>query len=1223
MIGLKVGNILIKNNLCRYFSSVFFKPATSQMFTKVYKPNNNAFKNGLRKRAIANLSVSHKTENYSKSSQSITRFVSSTNYGFKGIDFTNKYLWALSLSALFSFSSNNNKKEEPSLEITGDDLKDIASIFDIDKNLKFNKLKENCFNEVYDACKNNDDRLKNEKFNRRYFSILENENKQTLAAFALDSNDIQTFKNIYQIDKDTCFNAIWEKCESEGVKKVRGFGEKWKQEDNLTENPIISITNTSKDSLLLRACKSKNKKIASKILKYGLHLKKDEANASEESKYLLHLVVTNGWSELIKPLIGLDYKKDLRGAHRDTALHIAIREDKVECLEVLLDLKVDTGLKTNFEPSSLKDTNITRVTPIFLAIGLGREECFIELLKREKNLDQTLWGPEFKKEESLDKGATSLEGSSLLHWAIWQGKSNMIELCLSKNYISKFKGMMQKKDAQGRSLVHIAAFKGETDTLELLQKRGLNLEAEDYRDMRPIHWAAYGDKKNSIIFLFNNDCSLKAPANEKTPLDLISNINKDYLKELIAKSKDRKNPMKIFPENLVFKGGGTKGILYVGVLKALESRLIPRDVKRVAGTSAGAITATLIALGLNSEKIEAKLKEKKFEDFLDFDPAFKNIKNKLEQFFSNSQESFTREIEAKKNIKTKKQYAGLFFNVVWDFLKSSNDQIEAFSEILKKDGFCLGDNFNKWIKTIIKEQTGDENCTFGKLKKLVKEKPEKFKHLSVCAYNMTSEKIEIFSSENKDQENIRIADAVRASMSIPGVFQPCEIEIKGKECRFVDGGVLNNLPTKTFDIQKYKRTNEFSSEKIDKSKTWTNQRTWAFNLYDEPISSEKKQLEEKKDGKLDFIFKLGKLYYLAEEKIAQLNDDDRIIPIFDQGVSTLDVEMTEGKQNQAIAKTKEMMDNKLEKDWHPVKEKYEYDDVTQVIRYGEVLKDLKKENLGAYEFMRFITHAVSDEVKIPINFFEIWPYISNNERSSIVDIKTILKSSGLIQKDEYNLVIPNNVKKNIPEMTKTEFVNYKAILMKKSMNASKEEQEKIASIFGILKSEDSFKDSKFEELSKTFEQAVKNSKLFNRAKAEEYSFNEIPFELEMLLTAGKNYFETMDYFEAQISYRKALEAMKHYLVDESIKIVALKGLVESSIKLNDYPQAIESLNAAVKITKRIIDKKKEKNKEEYENLLMFYKELSKCYDEIFEYKKATFCSQLAMEIEKQLNEEVA
>ena len=49
-------------------------------------------------------------------------------------------------------------------------------------------------------------------------------------------------------------------------------------------------------------------------------------------------------------------------------------------------------------------------------------------------------------------------------------------------------------------------------------------------------------------------------------------------------------------KNLVFEGGGVKGIAYVGALEVLEKEGILQDVERVAGTSAGAMMAVLVGL---------------------------------------------------------------------------------------------------------------------------------------------------------------------------------------------------------------------------------------------------------------------------------------------------------------------------------------------------------------------------------------------------------------------------------------------------------------------------------------------------------------------------------------------------------------------------------------------------------------------------------------------------
>jgi len=69
--------------------------------------------------------------------------------------------------------------------------------------------------------------------------------------------------------------------------------------------------------------------------------------------------------------------------------------------------------------------------------------------------------------------------------------------------------------------------------------------------------------------------------------------------------------------NLVFKGGGVRGIAYAGALSILEERGILQGIKRVAGTSAGAITAMLVALRYDAagiKKIVGDLDFKGLED---------------------------------------------------------------------------------------------------------------------------------------------------------------------------------------------------------------------------------------------------------------------------------------------------------------------------------------------------------------------------------------------------------------------------------------------------------------------------------------------------------------------------------------------------------------------------------------------------------------------------------
>ena len=56
-------------------------------------------------------------------------------------------------------------------------------------------------------------------------------------------------------------------------------------------------------------------------------------------------------------------------------------------------------------------------------------------------------------------------------------------------------------------------------------------------------------------------------------------------------------------ENLVFEGAGIRGIAYSGVIKKLEENGIMDGIKKVGGTSAGAITSLMVSLGYSADEI--------------------------------------------------------------------------------------------------------------------------------------------------------------------------------------------------------------------------------------------------------------------------------------------------------------------------------------------------------------------------------------------------------------------------------------------------------------------------------------------------------------------------------------------------------------------------------------------------------------------------------------------
>lgn len=193
-------------------------------------------------------------------------------------------------------------------------------------------------------------------------------------------------------------------------------------------------------------------------------------------------------------------------------------------------------------------------------------------------------------------------------------------------------------------------------------------------------------------------------------------------------------------KNLVFEGGGVKGIAYVGAMQVLEKEGILADIQRAGGTSAGAINATLFALGFTNSETRTILKKLEFNNFMDDS---------------------------------------------WGMVRDTERLINKF-------GWYKGDFFHEWISGHIKKKLGTPDATFKDLKEAGR--PD----LYVYGTNLSTCFGEVFSFEHTPHD--RIADAVRISMSIPLFFAAVR---NAREDVYVDGGVLNNFPVKLFDREKY------------------------------------------------------------------------------------------------------------------------------------------------------------------------------------------------------------------------------------------------------------------------------------------------------------------------------------------------------------------------------------------------------------------------------------
>jgi NTE family protein len=305
--------------------------------------------------------------------------------------------------------------------------------------------------------------------------------------------------------------------------------------------------------------------------------------------------------------------------------------------------------------------------------------------------------------------------------------------------------------------------------------------------------------------------------------------------------------------NLIFEGGGIKGIAYAGALEVLEQKGILKDIKRVGGTSAGAITALLLALDFNIKEIKSILWETDFDKFMD----------------------------------------------------SSWGVIRNMDRLLSEFGWYKGDYFKSWIGEIIKRKTGSSLTTFAELQKM-----NGSKALYLIGTNLSTGYAEILS--NKHTPDMTLVEGVRISMSVPFFFTAVRND---REDVCVDGGVLENYPIKLFDRRSYVE-NYFSRTGYYESVNLSNERqsgdpyvfnmeTLGFRLDSYKEIKVFEEMEEPERAPVSNFFHFVRRLVatmLDSQQNRHLHSDDwqRTVYIDTLGIRTLDFNIPDEEKNKLI-----------------------------------------------------------------------------------------------------------------------------------------------------------------------------------------------------------------------------------------------------------------------------------------------------------------------------------
>ncbi len=226
--------------------------------------------------------------------------------------------------------------------------------------------------------------------------------------------------------------------------------------------------------------------------------------------------------------------------------------------------------------------------------------------------------------------------------------------------------------------------------------------------------------------------------------------------------------------NLVFSGGGVWGIAYLGVLDYLFSQDLMPNIERVAGSSAGAITACLTSFNLPFSEL------KTIADSLDY----RKVPGQDEIFTTRFISPYL-----------KKQLDKVFGN------------IDCVYRLIKQYGWYSSSYFYNWIQTQIAMQFDvakkQPPYTFADFQNTAIHRNNRpFLELYITGTDVSNQSSIIFSYETTPY--MEVAEAVRISMSVPIFFEAIKSSAVNQEQKnnplvFSDGGLLAIYPIELFD----------------------------------------------------------------------------------------------------------------------------------------------------------------------------------------------------------------------------------------------------------------------------------------------------------------------------------------------------------------------------------------------------------------------------------------
>lgn len=250
--------------------------------------------------------------------------------------------------------------------------------------------------------------------------------------------------------------------------------------------------------------------------------------------------------------------------------------------------------------------------------------------------------------------------------------------------------------------------------------------------------------------------------------------------------------------DLVFKGGGAKGMAFAGALQVFKDA--GHEHRRVVGTSAGAITAMLTGAGYTPDELTAACTEKDatgnpvFASFMDV-PAVADF---TDEVIDNCE---TMQLIQSAHL------SGFGLSLIErGIIKELLQKVDLYRELfsfVECGGFYAGDAALNWFRQRLQQRGMAPDITWQEFAARTNS------DVSVVTTDVTDKESVVLNA--RTAPNVPVAESVRMSMSIPFVWREMiwkeewgTYHLLGKDGNiterkkagniFVDGGVLSNFP---------------------------------------------------------------------------------------------------------------------------------------------------------------------------------------------------------------------------------------------------------------------------------------------------------------------------------------------------------------------------------------------------------------------------------------------